>query len=167
MKTSYFDYKGHSKATISWKAPRKWRRDEGITYFDCRYGNGVCIYRFDRKYATGIESIYLGVTDGNSFHKKFPQHKDILRKIKGQVWVSVGKIDSKKSKHLKQTYKDLRDIFVHFWSFLLLNPDTKKWSPLRIRSKYIIENKGYKGSLPRSIVYPVSPRFPSAGDITF
>ena len=160
MAIESLDNYSYWKAIIDWKPPRKWYRDDEYpgVYLGNGDRDGYGIYRFERRQANqkiGRENLYIGIAFQQVFDKRLHQgfHEWILKNVKrGQIWVSVGIIDLRGTKHIKQRYEEIEALLIYFTQ-----------PTLNERKKYLcpecyleIENIGYKGPLPRYIKYPVA-----------
>ena len=148
------------KAVIDWKPPRRWYDDDEFQRVYLRdsdkteYG----IYRFERRHGSqkdGRENLYIGIAFRQYFDKRLHQgfHEWMLRNAKkGQIWVSVGLIDLKGTKHTRQRYEEIEALLIYF-TRPTLNERKKHWCR---ECYYEINNIGYKGPLPKYIKYPLA-----------
>lgn len=99
--------------------------------------------------------LYIGITYEQSFHERLHQgyHEGKIEYCKAnEVWVSVGFITLKNTIHTRARYEEIEGILIYF-DEPKLNVRNKIWCP---ESYFRIHNNGYRGVLPRKIIYPVA-----------
>ena len=151
------------KANISWSRPRKWYQDEndlGVYLGDnLSYKYGV--YRFEARSnnASRLQNIllYIGIAYEQDFDTRLHQgyHESKLKKINyDNIWVSTGVIEfPDDSNHTLARYKEIESVLIYFFK-PQLNIQKIKYAP--IESFCDINNHGYRGALPKRIVFPTA-----------
>jgi len=158
MRILSLDKDDYWKAIIEWTHPCKWNKEEKCVYLTNKYKREYGIYRFERRHGnqkSGRENIYIGHAFDQTFDIRLHQgfHEAKIKKAGiGEIWVSLGIINLKKSKHLKQRYREIEKILIYFTQ-PKQNEKEKSWGP---DCQFEIFNKGHRGPLPYYIRYPVA-----------
>jgi len=157
MSIRYLVENDYWEARINWKPLRKWYRhgEVGVELSDFEK-NECGIYRFEGNYFNNRnEILYIGLTYDQCFNDRLHQgyHEKKLKYNRAdKIWVSVGIIDLQNGNHTRNRYEEIEKILIYF-SDTKLNISKKTWCP---ECYFKITNEGYKGALPRRIVYPVA-----------
>jgi len=160
MAIQLLDNDDYWKVKIKWEPSRKWYRDDEYkhVYLGDKDRNEYGIYRFERRLRnqkSGRENLYIGIAYRQVFDKRLHQgfHEWMLRNVKrGQIWVSVGKIDLRGTNHTRRRYEEIEAILIYFTK-PTQNDRKKYWLP---ECYYEIKNIGYRGPLPEYIKYPLA-----------
>ena len=157
MSIRYLVEDDYWEARINWQPPRKWYRrgDVGVELSD--FAKNECgIYRFEGKYCNSRDEIlYIGLAYNQCFNDRLHQgyHEKKLKYNRAdEIWVSVGIIDLLNGNHTRKRYEEIEKILIYFFD-TTLNISAKTWCP---ECYFKITNEGYKGALPRRIIYPVA-----------
>ena len=92
MSIVYLKHYEYWTATISWMAPRKWYKNDGV-YVDQKIHNENGIYRIERRYfKRNKENIYIGIAFNQSFKTRITKHYERIEKhaCYGDIWISIG-----------------------------------------------------------------------------
>jgi len=146
------------KATLRWSPPRKWYRGEGVD-LPSELKDLTGLYRLEMRHkrqAGPRRNAYIGITYDQTFEERI-HSGDRIEQIdkwfpKGQLWVSVAELNLHGAKHLRTRYEEIEGILIYF-TRPIKNDRKKQWAP---SGYFEVKNTGYRGPLPRTIIYPVA-----------
>jgi hypothetical protein len=142
--------------TINWKRPFRWYKNEKV-YLDVKDKKETGIYRIEWHHENqkkGPDNLYIGITFEQSFYERINKHINWLKDYfnYGQIQVSIGLIKQEESIHKRKRYEEIEHVLIYFTQ-PSENEKKKKFAP---KTAMEIKNKGYIGTLPKKITFPVA-----------